>query len=360
MRPPHLALGLAGTALATLAVLASAQRGGGAPQGRGAAPAPTPKPAAEPAPTPAPGERARGASSAPSAPSAPSGGSNARGGERDPAARGGERTSDGATTQEGAPSTPPAPEVPIAERAPQYFTIADYDANGWIGFTEAQKSLGLDRAGFAVYDKDKDGRIDYDEFAARYQDVLARGGAFPPPVKKPETRKPPRREAADLLALYDVTPDGVLDVRELKRALSDYEIKEPPADDVFASLDRDASKALERIELEALADLLSPKPAESAEGAKSKAKNVLELFGRSVPREEREGAVHLPPQIPGPVPTFRRLDLDDDGAIELDDLSALQRPLQLHVRLNAVFATLDTDADGKLSPEELAASMRHK
>ncbi len=189
-------------------------------------------------------------------------------------------------------------------------------------------------------------------------DVLGRGGAFQPPLKKPEVRKAPRREAPELLEKYEETPDGVLDARELKHALSDYEVKEPSVEEIFTTLDRDASKALELVELEALADLLSPKLATTDAAAKPKAKSVLELFGRSVPREEREGSVHLPPQIPGPVPVFRRLDLDDDGGIELDDLSALQRPLQLHVRVNAVFATLDTDADGRLSPEELAASMR--
>ncbi|MBK7874383.1 MAG: hypothetical protein IPJ77_01265 [Planctomycetes bacterium] len=326
---------LASTAALSLTVLA--QRGGGAPQGRGSTP-PAPAPAPAPAPTP---------ESAP----AP------QGRERAPAPGDRGASPSPASEQE---STPPAPEPPPGERAVEYFTLADYDGNGWMGFTEAQKSLGLDRGGFAVYDKDKDGRIDFDEFSTRYQNILAKGGAFQPPLKKPEVRKAPRREAPELLATYDQTPDGLLDVRELRHALADYELAEPPAEELFSTLDRDASKALELIELEALADLLSPKPAGETDGAKPKAKSVLELFGRSVPREVREGSVHLPPQIPGPVPVFRRLDLDDDGAIELDDLSALQRPLQLHVRLNAVFATLDTDADGKLSPEELAASMRRR
>lgn len=289
-----------------------------------------------------------------------------RGGSSEPApqapsARVGDRASTSSTSKGGEQDAPPpAPQVDLtpAERAAQYFAIADYDANGWITFTEAQKSLGIDRAAFAVYDLDKDGRIDSVEFQTRYEGVLARGGAFSPPVKKPEVRKPARREAAELLEAYDQSPDGAIDARELKRALEDYSVKSPPADELLATLDRDATHKLELVELEALADVLSPKPKE--EEAKPKAKSVNELFGQSVAREQHEAATQMPPHVVGPVPTFRRLDLDDDGKIEIDDLIELQRPIQLHVRVNAVFATLDRDGDGALSPEELRDSMRNK
>ena len=61
--------------------------------------------------------------------------------------------------------------------------------------------------------------------------------------------------------------------------------------------------------------------------------------------------------IPGPVPSFRRLDLDNDGKITAEDLLALQRPMQLPVRYAAVLATLDTNGDGGIDATEFAASM---
>jgi Ca2+-binding EF-hand superfamily protein len=60
------------------------------------------------------------------------------------------------------------------------------------------------------------------------------------------------------------------------------------------------------------------------------------------------------------VSTFRRLDLDDDGRIELSDLTELQRPVQLHVRVNAVFTAFDTDCDGAISQAELEQAFSNK
>ena len=67
----------------------------------------------------------------------------------------------------------------------------------------------------------------------------------------------------------------------------------------------------------------------------------------------------MPPQIDGPVGSFRRLDLDGDGMISLEDLRRLQSPLALPVRAAAVLAALDSDGDGELSPREFSAALVH-
>lgn len=308
-----LAVALALVALAP----ASAQRGG---RGGGATPPPPPE-------QPAPGsERTR-----------PSGGETS------------------------APRTaPPREDLTPEQRAARYFEIADYDGDGILGFFEAQKSLGLDRAGFATYDADRDGLVTAAEFEQRYLAILQRGGAFVPPVPKPESRKAPRRDVSTLLDVYDSTPDRALDARELRKALDDYGVTNPPWKLVLESLDRDASTKLESSELDALLPILMP-PAPEAEKPVERVHSLPELFGKRVERERSDDAppgVAIPPEIAGPVSMFRRLDLDDDGKIELADLTELQRPVQTHVRVNAVFASFDLDGDGAIRDDEFERAFR--
>lgn len=308
-------------ALAVLALVpANAQRGG-----RGSTPAPPP------AEQPAPGsERPR------------------------PASSGGE------TTPRSAPTPPPREDLSPEQRAARYFEIADYDGDALISFFEAQKSLALDRAGFATYDRDRDGLVTAGEFEQRYLAILERGGAFVPPVPKPDARKAPRRDASTLLDVYDSTPDRALDARELRKALDDYGVTDPPWKVLLESLDRDASTKLETSELEALLPILMP-PAAEPEKPVERIASLAELFGKRVERERSDDAppgVAIPPQIAGPVSMFRRLDLDDDGRIELEDLSELQRPVQMHVRVNAVFASFDLDGDGAISDDEFERAFR--
>src|SRR6186713_1901192 len=95
-----------------------------------------------------------------------------------------------------APASRPAPgDTPASRPAPGeedapvdlpalYFKTCDYDGNGWIGIGEAKSSMKLDRAGFAVYDTDGDGRITETEYVDRYRAIVSRGGEFKAPLDK--------------------------------------------------------------------------------------------------------------------------------------------------------------------------------
>lgn len=314
-------------AVVSLPVISLAQRGG-----RGSTPPPAP---AQTPPSDAP-KPASGGSEAPTQRGTPA---------KTPA--------DSDAPKDGKSSSEP---LTSADHAADYFSIADYNADGRLNYDEAQRSLRADRKSFAVYDQDVDGYISPEEFAARFAAVIELGGAFPPPLKKPDSRKAPRRSPKELLETYDQVPDAALDVSELRKAATDYDVTKPAVDELLATLDRDSSRKLELSELDALAEILSP--SETGEGTRERAKTVLELFGKSVAREEREGAVYMPAQIPGPVPVFRRLDHDDDGHVTLGDFVELQRPIQVHVRGSAVFATIDTDGDGELSEAEFLDALR--
>lgn len=235
-----------------------------------------------------------------------------------------------------------------------YFTVCDDDANGWISFAEASARLRIDREAFAVYDQDVDGRISRDEFLKRYQTITSRGGSFPAPSKKRETT-PARRSGDELLETYDKDGDDALDAGEIDRALADYEVRELDGKTLVAKLDRDATAKVERRELDELARVLSPVPSSDA---KPVAGSIEELFGKKVPLEDREGLTQGPAMLPGPTSAFRRLDFDQDGRITARDLTELQRPILVPIRVNAVIATLDRDGDGAISREELESSMR--
>lgn len=297
-----------------LATIAAAQRGGGGDRGTPAPSAPPPSPPPErPAPT----------TPRPESPSGP-------------------RT---------APSTPEDP----AERPLVYFRTCDYDGNGWISFSEAKASMNLDRTAFGVYDTDNDGRITQDEYVGRYQTIVSRGGAFAPPVDKVVARKLPSRTSEDLLAAFDVNHDGALDQRDVQRALAEYGAQGVDGARVLATVDHDGSGLVEGPEMQALLDVLVP-PALSV--SRRKVASVEELFDRTEARKITPDSTPEPDRILGPVNTFRRLDFDASGGISISDLDSLQRPLQIPIRTGAVVATLDSDGDGAISPEELAQSMR--
>jgi Ca2+-binding EF-hand superfamily protein len=124
---------------------------------------------------------------------------------------------------------------------------------------------------------------------------------------------------------------------------------------VLASIDQDQSGRIESAEMQALLDVLVP-PTSSP--TRIKVGSVEALFDQAVIRRTTADSTPQPPRLRGPVSTFRRLDFDRSGGIDVGDLDVLQRPLQIPVRASAVIATLDLDGDGALSAAEFAAAMR--
>ncbi len=191
------------------------------------------------------------------------------------------------------------------ELAAAFFEVADYNADGWITFREARQSLELDRTRFHVFDADGDGLISLDEFSEQYKKTVRQIGAFKPPIPNPD----------------DPNAPNVLDL--LAEEVDSEEAEVVPMD--------------------------TPLPACT----------VLELFGEVIPRGTSAISSPEPDRIVGPVASFRRVDYNNDGGITNADLTELSRGSGLDIRINTILATIDLDADGKVSEEEFYASMRH-
>jgi Ca2+-binding EF-hand superfamily protein len=259
---------------------------------------------------------------------------------------------------QGRGAKPAKPAEPSAEEdlAKKYFEIADYDSNGWITISEARPSLNLDRRSFALFDEDGDGRISPTEFRARYEKLEKGGGDFPAPIGKAGSRTSGPTAPGELALRFDKDGDGALDRSELRELLSALHSR-LEADILLPKFDRDGNRRLAKEELGELTAFLDPARRSQQ---KPHAASIEELFGKPIPREERKGSIEIAPLIPGPVPSFRRLDLDNDGKITAEDLLALQRPMQLPVRYAAVLATLDTNGDDGIDAAEFAASMAQR
>ena len=207
--------------------------------------------------------------------------------------RSGGRDAGGAGRDQRGGREPLAPE--LVELGAAYFNIADYNGDGWISYREGRESLSLDRDRFARIDTDSDGRIDAREFQELFEMTVRKVGEFPPPKPDPE--------------------GGPVELPEFDSA--------------------------------AFARGADFQPAASVE----------ELFGRSELRTLEDGATRQPPFIAGPIPHFRRLDLDLDGEITNTDLDELLRPMQVQTRIRAVIAIMDTDESGGISRAEFDAAM---
>jgi Ca2+-binding EF-hand superfamily protein len=238
--------------------------------------------------------------------------------------------------------------------ADRYFAICDRDGNQSISFPEASASLGLDRKGFSVYDVDGDGLVSLAEFRRRYQEILASGGAFPPPKAKVVPASALPATAAKVLESFDKNGDGVLDPSELDAALVGMGASRMDPETTLAQMDHDGSGKLEAAEIEDLLTVLRVGPTRRRGPAP---KSVSELFANVVPRDAGPESTPEPPRILGPVPSFRRLDLDGDGRVTIEELAELQRPYALPVQASTVLAALDLDGDGAISEAEFLAAM---
>lgn len=240
-----------------------------------------------------------------------------------------------------------------------WFDTSDHDQNGWISYGEASHSLGLGRARFQAFDGDRDGRLDAYEFDELYMHAVVNVGRFVPPKPAPATQRQPTRTPLQLRNAYDSDLDRRVGRFELAQVLADYGRDTDP-EDVLSALDASGDLELDLTELEGLNAILFPfdVTAEVVEAPeKKKPTTVDDLFGLTVPRGTSPGSTPSPPRIVGPVGHFRRLDLDGDGYISLQDLETLLRPVRSSIRPHTVINTLDRDGDFRLSEAEFLGSV---
>jgi Ca2+-binding EF-hand superfamily protein len=249
------------------------------------------------------------------------------------------------------------------EQILEWFTTCDHNANGWVSFREAKISLKFARPRFQAFDEDRDGRLVLEEFTASYEFSFRYGSGFKPPLPKPGPKKPKQRAPDQIRNAYDTDLDGQLGSMEITRMLADYERSDVTADVVLRLLDTDLDQKLAGTEIEGLVVILHPVALPLVETtldptADTKPATLDDLFGTVVLRAD-SGTTPNPPLIVGPVPHFRRLDIDNDGKISVRDLEELLRPHQTGVRVQTVVNTLDLDGDGALSQAEFFAALVH-
>lgn len=236
-----------------------------------------------------------------------------------------------------------------------YFSTCDSDGNGWLSYRECRNSLSLDRAGFGEFDRDQDLRVSGEEFEANYAEVARRAGTLLVPVTVSSTKVDPPRGTKQILASFDRDGDGALQKSEILLLFEEYGQKQLPLETAMANLDSDGSGSLSGAELErATRVLLSLSSARPASGPTTQLASIDQLFGRTIERPAAIDASRQPPLIIGPVLPFRRLDLNADGGIELDDLYRLMTPVTPSFSIGAIHAGLDLDEDGRIDRIELA------
>lgn len=237
-----------------------------------------------------------------------------------------------------------------------WFSSADIDSSGWISYREASASLRFDAPNFRAIDRDRDGRLNFAEFSRHVLSESDKNRKFKAPLAATIEDGPRRRTPEQLRAAFDSDLDGAISRFEFETILRDYSQEAQALDDqdVFARLDVNGDRKLDIQELDRLASFLAPLRLGSpvVKPVVPGANTVLELFGAV----EDMGDAH-PPRIVGPVPPFRRLDLDNDGFVDLEDLERLEGRSFNPVRLKSVLNTLDINYDGRLSEGEFLSSM---
>jgi len=250
-----------------------------------------------------------------------------------------------------------------------YFQICDHDENNWISFREGAFSLRLSRLEFTYYDADRDGRIQREEFAARYGLIVDNQGTFPPPRARIEDyfgaagaigtilgAEAPVTEEGRVLERFDTNGSAGLELGEIPPLIDFWNLAVhiTPVQ-LLEAIDGDASDALELEEMNYLIESLAI--------AQKKYNRVIltvdELFDLSPesadPLVKRENKMAIE-RSKRPTVHFDRLDQNGDAFIGADDLRLLQSPMQLSVRTNAVIAAIDTDGDGQISLAEFSAA----
>jgi Ca2+-binding EF-hand superfamily protein len=260
-----------------------------------------------------------------------------------------------------APLPRPEDTLPITaladdEQVALWFASCDTDGDGWMVYREATRALDFDRPRFQSFDADRDGRIDSTEFADYYRYRLTESGGFrPPQIKVTPTLATPRK-AEQLRLAFDTNADRSISEEELAAVLEGYGRYDLVVGDLMDDADRNRDLLLDEDELEGIAALLigaaGPAVSSLPAGAVS---GIDQLFGAPAGPEVHEpGAL---PRIAGPITPYRRLDLDGDGVISLQDLESLQRPLRSPVRIGPILLALDADGDGAIDRAELRAAL---
>ncbi len=247
----------------------------------------------------------------------------------------------------------------------EYFATTDHDGDGSLTWREAQASLLVDRAGFAQYDDDGDGLISREEFGARMRELIERTGVFQRPLPKDAQVLPVGGEAEPeptgpspqaFVGMYDLDVDGRLSAEELAEAAGALGLAKLDTSLILGQLDTDRSGFIEPVELEPALALLEDADGNTVMPELPPAASIEELFGGPEPREVYLGSTPRPPVIAGPVRPFRRLDLDDDGALTREDLDQLLLSSHTPLRPSAILAGFDRDGDGQVDRAELEAA----
>ncbi|MBM3988314.1 MAG: hypothetical protein FJ294_10225 [Planctomycetes bacterium] len=242
------------------------------------------------------------------------------------------------------------------------FVGIDHDESGWLSYREMRDAIDVDRREFALYDRDHDGGVTSREFMLRYDELVERSGVFPLPRPRMEPTLDAPRTAEALRQAYDADTDGAFDLRELAEMVAEGNSDDPERDAaaLLRAADADGDARLAGLELLELAHVQSyarvTPVAGRADGEVLAPKTFEELFGHVEERPASASNAELPPWIPGPVPHFRRLDLDGNGVISAEDLRRLQGSASVGTRTGAVLAALDLNEDGVIDAREFAAA----
>ena len=255
------------------------------------------------------------------------------------------------------PKPPTAVSLADEHQIQEWFATCDRDEGGWISYREAVESMGFNRGRFQAFDVDRDARLDAEEFKGLYVHAIASVGHFATPGgEPPRPPKAPTRTPVQLRNAYDANADRHLDLLELAVVLTDY-ARDDDVELVLASLDDSEDELLSVEELTGINAILFPIDLDERTVIEVEdIQTIAGLFGEVVVRAE-PGEQPNPPLIVGPVGHFRRLDLDDDGYISVQDLETLLRPARSAIRPHTVINTLDLDGDMRLTEDEMMASV---